>query len=137
VYEVLSGTVPFHQYNEPVALLKILHGEHPERPSGRDQQAGGGGGGGSRFFFLFPDGLWETLRLCWRKEPSGRPGLDAVLRTLQDPTRFLSRSSFDVVGGYHDRTSDAAINESSTFAFTSNPIFPSLSICGYHVGQYR
>ena len=104
VYEVLSGLVPFHRYNEPVALLKILHGEHPERPRG---------GGG-----WFPDGLWETLKLCWRKEPGERPGLDAVLRSLEEPARLPPRLSYDA-GGYHDTSDAAATNESSAFHWFS------------------
>lgn len=106
IYEVLSGTVPFHHDNEPVALLKILHGEHPERPKL------GGGGAGVRF----PDGLWEMLRMCWRKVPDQRPGLDLVLRCLQHPTRLLSRRPSYDVGEYRD-PSDATTSESSTSHF--------------------
>lgn len=93
IYEVLSGLLPYHQYNEPVALLKILHGEQPER--------------GTRF----PNGLWTMLRLCWKREPDERPSLEDVFRCLQDPTQPLWKPPHDV-GGYHDGL-DSATDESS------------------------
>ena len=50
-------------------LIKILHGEPPERPRGEQ---------GARI----TDGIWGILELCWKPHPSDRPSLNEVLRCL-------------------------------------------------------
>jgi len=71
IYEVLSGEVPFAQEDiEVIVAFKVLHGKRPNRP----QETQGG---------WFTDGLWETLELCWKRQPGDRPGLDTVLQRLQ------------------------------------------------------
>jgi hypothetical protein len=74
IYEVLSGTIPFHQYPEPGALLRIVRGKHPRLPEGEQG-------------VWFTKELWEMLKLCWSGRPGDRPGLDAILRCLQGVTR--------------------------------------------------
>ena len=68
IYEVLGGKHPFSQYHlDLAAMMKIVEGEHPERP-----RSG-----------WFPDGIWETLERCWGYQPSDRPSLGVVLHHLQ------------------------------------------------------
>ena len=67
IYEVLSGQAPFARYNAFTTLRKILEGGFPDRPEG--MQGG-----------WFTDDVWELLVTSTGE----RPGLDAVLRCLQD-----------------------------------------------------
>jgi len=103
IYEVLSGEVPFAQEDiEVIVAFKVLHGKRPNRPQGTQ--------GG-----WFTDGLWETLELCWKRQPGDRPGLDTVLRKLQGATqqmRLPPGLCEDVEAGSNDQ-SDPTTSDSS------------------------
>ena len=70
ILEVLTGEAPFPHYDTWRAILKVLEGEHPERP----QCVGG---------FLFPDTVWKMLEQCWSPQPEFRPTVEAVLLHLE------------------------------------------------------
>ena len=70
VYEVLSGQVPFGtQYTKYVVTSKIIDGERPVVPEGPER-------------VWFTDDLWETLELCWSRQPEGRPTIGTVSECL-------------------------------------------------------
>ena len=69
IYEVLSGQIPFPQFKEVIVMLKVIQGEHPERPEGAEG-------------VWFTDNLWETLVQCWAIQPGNRPGIEGVLECL-------------------------------------------------------
>ena len=71
VYEVLSGRVPFYQYDDVAVIPKILKGDRPERPQGVGR-------------LWFTDGIWSTLEGCWKAMPDDRPSAEDVLRRLED-----------------------------------------------------
>jgi len=71
IYEVLSGQTPFAQYSAFTTLRKVLGGGRPDRPEGVQGR-------------WFTDDVWKMLEHCWQRQPNTRPGLDAVLRCLQD-----------------------------------------------------
>ena len=74
-YEVLSGCVPFYQYPNWVIPRKVLRGDRPERPQGREG-------------VWFTNDLWEVLEHCWRPQPGSRPSIEHVLRCLKNASKF-------------------------------------------------
>ena len=84
IYEVLSGRAPFAPANAPPVIWKVLKGERPERPKGKE-------------WALFTDKLWEMLGLCWKQEPGERTTAKAVLQCLEK-TSSLPRLHFDATG---------------------------------------
>ena len=70
IYEVLSGCTPFSTDRPHIIPLKILRGDRPERPQG---EAGK----------LFTDPIWDTVKHCWKAEPSERITAKNVLRGLE------------------------------------------------------
>ena len=87
IYEILSGKVPFAQYSQPTIMTKIMEGERPERPQGKQRE-------------LFTDEIWGTVELCWKNHPRDRLSASAVLPRLEGHPPPL-RSLFDFNGdGY-------------------------------------
>ena len=84
VYEVLSGRPPFFQYKDIAVILKVLEGERPGRPQGRQGA-------------WFTDGLWGMLERCWEPKPHDRPSLKALLQCLEGVTRPLPSPSTSAV----------------------------------------
>jgi len=75
IWEVLSGQVPFPQYDACAVVVKVSRGERPERPQG----AGGA---------WFTDGVWGVLESCWIPKRDDRPGIKDVLLCLEEGSRF-------------------------------------------------
>ena len=71
IYEVLSGRAPFAPANAAPVIVKVLKGERPKRPEGKEGA-------------LLTDDLWEILGLCWRQQPGERTSAKAVLRCLEN-----------------------------------------------------
>ena len=70
IYEVLSGQIPFASSWTPAAISKVLNGERPRRPQGKEGE-------------LFTDGIWGLLDDCWKHNPKNRPHVKAVLQHLE------------------------------------------------------
>ena len=70
ILEVLSGKPPFTNCNDVGVVRKVIEGEHPGRPQGREE-------------VWFTDDLWEMLERCWSSQPERRPAVDAVLQCLE------------------------------------------------------
>ena len=73
VYEVLTGQVPFVQDKNTVVIQKVMDGERPARPRGRERA-------------WLTDDLWGMLELCWRPKPFDRPSLKTLLQCLEGVT---------------------------------------------------
>ena len=71
IYEVLSGEMPFSGYGTYAAIVKIGRGNRPERPQGPEGK-------------WFTDVIWRTLECCWAPKRDDRPGIEDVLRALED-----------------------------------------------------
>ncbi|KAF9789402.1 kinase-like domain-containing protein, partial [Thelephora terrestris] len=71
IYEVLTLRVPFYQYQNLVISGKVVRGERPERLEGADG-------------VWLTDGVWGVLERCWEPEPQDRPGIEDVLRCLEE-----------------------------------------------------
>ena len=84
IYQVLSGRAPFAPAHVAAAIWKVLKGERPERPKGKEGA-------------LFTDELWEMLGLCWKHQPGERTSAKAVLRCLEK-TSLLPRLHSDAIG---------------------------------------
>ena len=84
IYEVLSGRAPFAPANAAPVIVKVLKGQRPERPKGKEGA-------------LFTDDLWEILGLCWKQQPGERTSAKAVLRCLEK-TSSLPQVDFDAIG---------------------------------------
>ena len=113
VYEVLSGQAPFPRCNDAVVIRKVMGGERPKRPQGKQ---------GARF----EDDLWDMLALCWKPQRGDRPSLKALLRCLERvPPRPRSSSptsttNEDMEMGADD-LSDHTITDLSTFFIPFKP----------------
>ncbi|KAF9642057.1 kinase-like protein, partial [Thelephora ganbajun] len=59
IYEILSGQAPFATYSPFGTLSKIVRGERPARPQGKQGK-------------LTTDGIWEVVERCWKREPDDR-----------------------------------------------------------------
>ena len=70
ILEVLSGKPPFSGDGGLVVMRKVIEGERPGRPEGKEK-------------VWFTDDLWEILEQCWLPQPERRPAIDAVLQCLE------------------------------------------------------
>ena len=70
ILEVLSGKPPFSGDGGLVVMRKVIEGERPGRPEGKEKM-------------WFTDDLWEILEQCWLPQPERRPAIDAVLECLE------------------------------------------------------
>ena len=70
ILEVLSGRPPFSGDGDPIVIRKVIEGERPGRPEGKEE-------------VWFTDDLWEILEQCWLPQPERRPAIDGVLQCLK------------------------------------------------------
>ena len=83
IYEVLSGQVPFTPFHYCIVIRKVIEGERPTRPNGREGE-------------WFTDDLWQTLDRCWATEPQQRPSAGVVLECLERVSGDVEISSQQV-----------------------------------------
>ena len=69
-YEVLSGQAPFAPNTSLVVIRMVLEDKRPERPQGVEWK-------------LVTDVVWGILEHCWKPQPSERPSVETVLRSLE------------------------------------------------------
>ncbi|KAF8172841.1 kinase-like domain-containing protein [Mycena galopus ATCC 62051] len=69
-FELYTGRPPFANLSEPGALMKVLNGERPERPSGPPAMS---------------DTLWTHVKTYWMGDPTTRPSTDVVVRNMTWP----------------------------------------------------
>ena len=71
IYEVLTGSDPFHDYNLGVIqlLLLISNGTRPKKTSNAEEIG-------------FGSGIWELVKECWKDKPTRRPTIERVLAHL-------------------------------------------------------
>jgi hypothetical protein len=55
--QVFTGEVPFNGSSSPAAMLEIMRGERPPRPTHP----------------VLTDQLWALMRRCWDQDPRLRP----------------------------------------------------------------
>ena len=70
ILEVLTEQAPFPCCSNMVVMRKIVEGERPDRPQGRE--AG-----------WFTDDLWGMLEQCWSPKPKLRPTVESILKYLE------------------------------------------------------
>ena len=71
ILEVLTdGRSPFPYYDESTIRKKIVNGERPQRPQGREA-------------VWFTDDLWGMLEQCWSPQPRVRPTAEVILEHLE------------------------------------------------------
>ena len=70
ILEVLSGKPPFSGDSGLVVMRKVIEGERPGKPEGKEE-------------VWFADDLWEILEQCWLPQPERRPAIEAVLECLE------------------------------------------------------
>ena len=71
IYEVLSGRVPLYQFARFLVPGMIFSGSRPARPEGLEG-------------VWFTNELWVMLERCWAHQPNDRPGVEGVLRCLEE-----------------------------------------------------
>ncbi|KAJ7038888.1 kinase-like domain-containing protein, partial [Mycena alexandri] len=73
-YEILTGTVPFHDLlNEVAVILKVIDGQRPTQPA-------------SCSGALVLDCLWELLQNCWEAKAETRPTASQIVERLRGPS---------------------------------------------------
>ena len=105
IYEVLTGETPFSLHTTPLVIKKILEGERPEKPKGKEGAP-------------FTNDLWKILELCWKQRPAERTNIKDVLACLEGISS-LPRSSPDtdeIVKTDTGCQSDAAGSDSGTLS---------------------
>jgi len=70
ILEVLSGKPPFSGDGGLIVMRKVIEGERPGRPEGKEG-------------VWFTDDLWEILEQCWLPQPGRRPTIEAIIRCLK------------------------------------------------------
>jgi hypothetical protein len=80
IYEILSGRVPFSQFANLVVPGIIFSGKRPGRPEGPEG-------------VWFTDDVWAVLERCWAHQPNDRPGVEDVLRCLEEASRVWTPRS--------------------------------------------
>jgi serine/threonine protein kinase len=83
IYEVLSGHVPFHQYENLAVPVKVCGGERPTRPEGSEG--------------VWLMGVWALLERCWTPRPNERPAIKDLLECLVEASRIWTPPSPQVV----------------------------------------
>jgi len=104
ILEVLSGKPPFSRDSGVIVMRKVIEGERPGRPQGKE--------------VWFTDNLWENLEQCWLPQPERRPAIDGVLQCLQRGSAAwqpLPPDSDD------DAQSDSDADDQSDFTLSHDP----------------
>ena len=65
--QVFTGAVPFGNSLPAVALVAIMDGRRPSRPTHSN----------------FTEGLWELVQRCWHQNHHLRPGVSEVLEVVR------------------------------------------------------
>ena len=103
VYEVLSGRTPFAPWKAPLVIQKVLKGERPGRPQGREG-------------VLFTNTIWRVLELCWKQKPNKRTSAKGVLPCLKGSPLLRLPHTMDASAETDvDSQSDTASSDSSMF----------------------
>ena len=73
--QVFTGGIPFGKKSATIAMLAIIQGRRPERPTHP----------------TFTENLWSLMQRCWDHDPQLRPEVSEALQILLTPS--VSRSS--------------------------------------------
>ena len=68
--QVFTGAVPFNDSLPTVAMLAIMGGKRPSRPTHP----------------ALTDELWILIEHCWNQDPRSRPEVSEVLQVLPNPS---------------------------------------------------
>ncbi|KAJ6476149.1 kinase-like domain-containing protein [Mycena sanguinolenta] len=71
--ELYTGQHPFSDLSEAAALLKVIDGERPARPSSP----------------VMPDVLWQHVIEFWAQDPTARPATDLVVHNMVWPIPLI------------------------------------------------
>ena len=66
IFEVLSGGIPFPDYDATWVVVEVPQGERPGRPQGAEGA-------------WFMNDVWEMVKRCWSPQPESRPTAEAVV----------------------------------------------------------
>ncbi|TCD65146.1 hypothetical protein EIP91_003039 [Steccherinum ochraceum] len=67
--ELVSGKIPFHGLSDYQAIIRVVRGDRPERPTKSNGKP-------------ISDGLWNLVVSCWAGSPTERPSSKQVLSLL-------------------------------------------------------
>ena len=104
ILEVLSGNPPFPGDSNVIVITKVINGERPGRPQGKEE-------------VWFSNDLWEILEQCWLPQPKRRPAIDVVLQCLEQGSKVwqpLPPDSDDYVQSDSDDQSDSTSSHGSS-----------------------
>ncbi|KAJ6482843.1 kinase-like domain-containing protein [Mycena vitilis] len=69
-FELYTGQAPFSESSQPAALLRVVNGERPQRPSSSPAMW---------------DSLWQHVNEYWAQDPTTRPATEAVVEDMTWP----------------------------------------------------
>ncbi|KAF7347172.1 Kinase-like protein [Mycena venus] len=113
-FELYTGRPPFSYLPEPGAMMKVINGERPGRPSGSPAMSGT---------------LWRHVSAYWAQEPTARPVTQIIVQNMLWPppadlgmqcTPFTSSSlSFPAATVSFDSRSNLACDDATTADFAA------------------
>jgi hypothetical protein len=68
-HKAFTGRTPFNNHTSLMAVVAIMNGERPPRPTHQD----------------LTDELWDLVQRCWNENRDERPRMLEVLQTLNHP----------------------------------------------------
>jgi serine/threonine protein kinase len=66
--QLYTGGPPFYGLPEIAAIMKVMNGERPDRPSAEP---------------FMSDALWACVNECWTQDPAMRPTAEAVMQRME------------------------------------------------------
>ena len=124
ILEVLTGKPPFPNCSGLVVMRKVIEGERPGRPQGKEE-------------VWFTDDLWEMLEQCWSPQPERRPTIDAILQCLEQGSTAWQPLPPDSDGSVQSNSDDqshstlshdTSINPGMFLHLTLNPTHPPTAV---------
>ena len=73
--QVFTGALPFGDHQIFVAVLAIMEGQRPPRPTHPK----------------FTEDLWKLVQRCWDQDPRERPEASETLNILLTPSPYVDR----------------------------------------------
>ena len=122
IFEVLSGRIPFSANSLFFVISRILNGERPEKPQGKEGE-------------VFTDAIWEVLELCWQQKPEERTNAKAVLACLEGAQSL--RLPPDTSGAVESDNDQSYVTASDTGTFSQFRLRPQAHLVVPQVQRLR
>ncbi|KAF7374462.1 Kinase-like protein [Mycena sanguinolenta] len=103
--ELYTGRPPFSGIPEPVAMLKVINGERPPRPSSSPAMS---------------DSLWNYVSTYWAQDPNIRPAMQVVAQNMIWPKSQLSASGMGTAQTPHVSRQNTTSPQAAVYSESGN-----------------